>query len=185
MFSSTDNTVRHIVVPTGVLCWWQSSLNASFVVMLQPFCVVCLEASSTSVPTRSSTWMFWCAPGNGENAMMGEGYPEGGFKGIASPLWWCYQWQLHRGGARFELLRQPRDSQLPAEALSRDPTASHVHFATKPLKGIPWDLLFAHWTPALWSADPMCFRGTEVIILWPCHVILLIQMFVWSFTGNA
>lgn len=71
------------------------------------------------------------------------------------------------------------------EALSRDPPASHVHFATKPLKGIPWVLLSVHWPPALWSADPMCFCGTEVIILWPCHVIVLIQMFVWSCTGNA
>lgn len=68
-------------------------------------------------------------------------------------------------------------SQEPAEALSRHPPASHVHFATKPLKRILWVFLSVQWPPTLWSADPMCFPGTEVITLWPCHGKRLIQMF--------
>lgn len=42
------------------------------------------------------------------------------------------------GGARLRPLWEPRGSQLPADPpLQRDPPAPHVHFASKPLKGIP------------------------------------------------
>lgn len=89
------------------------------------------------------------------------------------------------GGASVEALREPRVNQLPADPLHRDPPASHVHFASKPLKGIPWVLFYVHWPPCLWSHDPMCFHGIEVIILRLCHVRHLIQKFVWSFAGNS
>lgn len=86
------------------------------------------------------------------------------------------------GGARVKAPRKPRGSQLPADPLHRDPPAPHVHFASKPLKGIPWVLFYVHWPPRLWSHDPVCFHGVEVIILWSCCVMRLIQKFVWSFT---
>lgn len=38
----------------------------------------------------------------------------GASEGIVSPLWWCYQWQLREGGARFELLGRPTGSQKPS-----------------------------------------------------------------------
>lgn len=120
--------------------------------------------------------MFWPTPGNWVNTLVKAGCPEEASKGPASLLRWCDEWQLREGGASFEPLKQPRASPVPAEALSTHPPASHVCFAIKPLKRILRAFRFVQWPPTLWSTDPMCFRGTEVITLWPCHVKHLIQM---------
>lgn len=86
-------------------------------------------------------------------------------------------------GGRSQSLGSLRAKRQPVA--SRDPPAPHVHFSPKPLKGIPWVLLCVHWPPRLWSRDPMCFHGIEVIILRSCRVMCLIRKFVWSFTGNS
>lgn len=119
----------------------------------------CLLPGDDEVYQPRGNLNVWSTPGNGENMMMRAGYPKGTSEGIVSPLRWCYQWQLREGGARFE----------PTEALGRHPPASHVHFATRSLKRIPQVFLSVQ-CPTLWSADPVCFHGTEVITLWPCRV---------------
>lgn len=71
-------------------------------------------------------------------------------------LWWCYQGQLHGAEPRVGALKEPRGSQLPADPpLCRDPPASHVHFAPKSLKGIPWVHFCVHW-PCVFDVMILC-----------------------------
>lgn len=96
------------------------------------------------------------------------GLSRGGLRGgFTSLLRWCYQWQL----ARFEPLRQPRASRPSAD--------THLlHMSILPLnpsKGFP-ESSSPSSGPQLFEVLILCFHGTEVITLWPCHVKRLIQM---------
>lgn len=76
------------------------------------------------------------------------------------------------GGARVEALREPRGSQLPADPLHCYPPASHVQFFSKPLKGIPWVLIYVRWPPMplkSWSYMFSCHWSHYPIAVL-CHV---------------
>lgn len=72
-------------------------------------------------------------------------------------------------------------SQEPAKCQQKPSADTHLlHMSILPLnpsKGFPESSSLSSGPPTLWCAEPTCFRGTEVITLWPGHVKCLIQMF--------
>lgn len=146
MFSS-PRTTQSDIASTDVLSWWWCSLQTS----RQPEC-------SGQHLEMEKIWRWEWA------------IPRGPPRGFTSLLRWCYQWQLREGGARFEPLRQPRASRPSAD--------THLlHMSILPLnpsKGFP-ESSSPYSGPQLFEVLILCFHGTEVITLWPCHVKRLIQ----------